>query len=220
MTDIHLNCKFLKIPVEKVDFNPRNPKKHPEKNIKEIRASMKRFGYINPIVVVKSGDRYELVAGEGRLLAAKECGMSEIPAIETVLSQEESVAYLHADNEIPNSGTIDAEIFAENIKMLHDWDPEADWNSVGLDFHDEVFPLISIANHDINNDGHPEGDIAPDSDFKDGDKPERGKPISLNKEQREFVDTVLERYRLLEDDKKIPEGSIIVNILSDWMAGN
>lgn len=70
------------IPVEEIRANEYQPRRNfDEEALKELASSIKAYGVLQPIVVRKAADGYELVAGERRYRAAKLAGLSEIPAI-------------------------------------------------------------------------------------------------------------------------------------------
>ena len=72
----------LLIPLQSVTPNPHQPRRRMnEAGVAELAASLKATGMIQPIVVRKVGDGYQLIAGERRWRAAKVAGLSEIPAI-------------------------------------------------------------------------------------------------------------------------------------------
>lgn len=80
---------------------PKNAKKHPEKQVKLIAESIKRFGFDSPIIVDKNN---EVIAGHGRYEAAKLLGLKEVPTIQKeALTEEEVRAYRLADNKIAES---------------------------------------------------------------------------------------------------------------------
>ena len=65
-----------------VEPNRNQPRKHfDEEALEELSESIKRYGVIQPIIVVKKGEYYEIVAGERRWRASKKAGLTEIPAI-------------------------------------------------------------------------------------------------------------------------------------------
>ena len=73
---------LLTLPVDKIDFNPHQPRKEIDRGrLSELAASVARSGVIQPVVVRASGGRYELIAGERRLRAAREAGLTTIPAV-------------------------------------------------------------------------------------------------------------------------------------------
>jgi ParB family chromosome partitioning protein len=70
------------IPLEKVAPNPQQPRQQFDREgIDELAASIRRHGVLQPIVVSRKGDGYELVAGHRRVLAARAAGKTTIPAV-------------------------------------------------------------------------------------------------------------------------------------------
>lgn len=78
-----LGDKILKIKIMDILLNPRQPRRtFSEDSIKSLSDSIKQYGVLQPLVVIKSGDNtYELIAGERRLRASRMAGLSEVPAI-------------------------------------------------------------------------------------------------------------------------------------------
>ncbi len=78
-----LGDKILKIKIMDILLNPRQPRRtFSEESIKSLAESIKQYGILQPLVVVKSGDNtYELIAGERRLRASRMAGLTEVPAI-------------------------------------------------------------------------------------------------------------------------------------------
>ena len=73
---------MFEISVEEIRRNPRQPRTTMnERALEELADSIRQRGVIEPIVVRRAGDGYELVAGERRLLACKKAGLSRIPAV-------------------------------------------------------------------------------------------------------------------------------------------
>ena len=70
------------IPLEKVAPNPQQPRtQFDREGIEELASSIRRHGVLQPIVVSRKGDGYELVAGHRRVLAARAAGKTTIPAV-------------------------------------------------------------------------------------------------------------------------------------------
>src|ERR1700682_3264129 len=65
-------------PVSRLIPSPRNARTHSDGQIAEIAGSIRAFGFTNPILVGEDGD---VVAGHGRLAAARQLGLSEVPVI-------------------------------------------------------------------------------------------------------------------------------------------
>jgi len=96
----------------------RNARRHSAKQIKQIAASIERFGFTNPILI---SDQSEIVAGHGRAEAAKLLGMSTVPTIAlSHLTEEERRAYVLADNKLALNAGWDREILAIELQALVD----------------------------------------------------------------------------------------------------
>jgi len=83
------------VPVGSLSLDPANLRRHPERNLETIKASLRRFGQQKPIVV---GPNNVVVAGNGTLEAAKALGWTEIAIVRTSLSGSDAVAFGIADN--------------------------------------------------------------------------------------------------------------------------
>ena len=76
----------------------RNPRTHSDEQVDQIAASMVEFGWTNPVLVDEQG---WILAGHGRLLAARKLGLAEVPVIRFEhLSEAQKRAYLIADNQL------------------------------------------------------------------------------------------------------------------------
>lgn len=74
--------KVLQIHPDKIKENPFQPRKvFPSSSITDLAGSIKEHGIIQPLIITKRGNEYELIAGERRLRAAKELGLNKVPAI-------------------------------------------------------------------------------------------------------------------------------------------
>jgi DNA modification methylase len=80
--------------VERLTANPRNYRKHPEKQIERLRASLRRHGFQKPLVVKRDG---VILAGHGMELAARAEGMATVPV--HVYTGEKPLAFMVDDNE-------------------------------------------------------------------------------------------------------------------------
>lgn len=91
---------FRWIPPEKIVENPRNVRRieRPEE-FECLKQSIARLGIVVPVLVVREGRRFRLVAGHRRVRAARELGMRRIPAIVRALSRPEVDAVAVAENE-------------------------------------------------------------------------------------------------------------------------
>lgn len=87
--------KIEKIRVEDLSLDPANARKHPERNLEAIKASLRRFGQQKPIVIDASN---VVRAGNGTLEAAKALGWETVDCVRTKLTGSEATAYAIADN--------------------------------------------------------------------------------------------------------------------------
>lgn len=74
--------KIIEVEIEKLTANPMQPRKRfSDYQIDELVDSIKEYGIIQPLLVTKNGDKFELIAGERRLRAAKVAGFKKVPVI-------------------------------------------------------------------------------------------------------------------------------------------
>lgn len=79
-------------PVEQIESNPRQPRKRfDEHGLESLASTIKEKGVLQPLLVRKVGSRYELIAGERRLRAAKKAGLKEVPVL--IREAEESDSF-------------------------------------------------------------------------------------------------------------------------------
>lgn len=105
-------------PIVAVSPDPKNPRFHARQQVQAIARSIKVFGFNAPILVDKKG---RIVAGHGRLEAAKLLKMSEVPVIRLEhLSEAQAKAYLLADNKLSDRSSWSDEKLALRLKELHE----------------------------------------------------------------------------------------------------
>jgi DNA modification methylase len=105
-------------PLERLVPYQRNPRTHSEEQVTQIAASIAEFGFCNPILV---DSRDGIIAGHGRLLAAKKLGLDEVPVIVLDhLDETQRRAYLLADNRLSELAGWDSELLALELKELAD----------------------------------------------------------------------------------------------------
>ncbi|MCB6185133.1 ParB/RepB/Spo0J family partition protein [Leeia sp. TBRC 13508] len=102
--------EYTKLPVNLIDKNPYQPRIiFPQEEIESLANSIKELGLMQPISVRRVGDRYELIAGERRLLAHKHLGKNTIEALIVPASDAEMAMQALAEN-IDRSDLTDFEI--------------------------------------------------------------------------------------------------------------
>lgn len=103
-------------PIARLRARPKNPRSHSQKQIRQIAASIERFGWTNPILISDDG---EVVVGKGRLAAAKLLGLTLVPAIPlSHLSSAELRAYAIADNRLAELSGWDRDLLAVELQDL------------------------------------------------------------------------------------------------------
>lgn len=96
----------------------RNAKRHPPEQIAQLAASMRRFGWTMPVLVAGDGT---IIAGHGRVLAAQELGLDEVPVIiADGWTEEQCRAYTLADNKLAENGEWDLDMLRLELVDLHD----------------------------------------------------------------------------------------------------
>ncbi len=105
------------ITIEKIDPSPQQARSELG-NIQELMASIQEKGILEPILVRKKDDRFEIIAGERRYMAAKSIGLTEVPCIEKNVSDNEAMELAL----IENMQRKDLDVFeeADGLKALAD----------------------------------------------------------------------------------------------------
>src|SRR5947209_5255728 len=87
------------IPIDQIDVNPNQPRKLFDSNaLSDLAASIRTSGVIQPIVVRRHGDSYQLIAGERRWRAARQAGLARIPAMVREATDAQSIELALVEN--------------------------------------------------------------------------------------------------------------------------
>ena len=134
-------------PLDRLRPYERNPRTHSEAQVDQIAASMVEFGWTNPVLVDEQGG---ILAGHGRLLAARRLGLAEVPVIRFEhLSEAQKRAYLIADNQLALQAGWSEELLAAELAWLRD--ESFDLDLIGFDAT-ELERLLAIADGDAVSD--------------------------------------------------------------------
>ncbi len=121
-------------PLERLRHYAGNARKHDERNVEEIAASISRFGFVNPVLVDADG---EIIAGHGRALAAEFLKLSKVPVIVlNDLSEAEKRALRLADNRIAEKSTWDNDAVQAELRALRELDASTEglgWSDAELE---------------------------------------------------------------------------------------
>lgn len=116
----------------------RNSRTHSDEQVLQIAASIKEFGFTNPILI--DGDN-GIIAGHGRVLAAMKLSISEVPCIElSGMTDTQKRAYIIADNKLALNAGWDNELLAVEFKELDDAGFDVGLTGFSLDEIDELSP--------------------------------------------------------------------------------
>ena len=108
------------LPVDELTPYAQNSRTHSKEQIAQICDSIKEFGFTNPLLLDESNG---IIAGHGRLEAAKKLGHSEVPTITLAgLTEEQKRAYVIADNKLALNAGWDIEILKEEVSKLAELD--------------------------------------------------------------------------------------------------
>lgn len=189
------------VPTDKLIPYVNNARTHSAEQVNKLRASLREFGFINPVIVDKD---LNVIAGHGRILAAKEEKIPEVPCVYVdYLTEAQKKAYILADNRMAMDAGWDEELLRVEIEAL-----QAEAFDVSLTGFDEK--EISDLFKDSNGTG------AEDDDFD----------LSAALEQAAFVEQgdvwTVGRHRVMcgdatvvEDVQKLMDGKKANLILTD-----
>ncbi len=118
------------VAVSKLVPYVNNARTHNAQQITKLRSSLREFGFINPVIIDRE---YNVIAGHGRILAAKEEGIEEVPCVFVdYLTPAQKKAYILADNRMSMDAGWDEELLRVEIEAL-----QAESFDVGLTGFDE-----------------------------------------------------------------------------------
>lgn len=104
------------VPISKLVPYVNNARTHSPEQVLKLRSSLREFGFINPIIIDRD---YGIIAGHGRLLAAKEEGITEVPCVFVdYLTEAQKKAYILADNRMAMDAGWDEELLRVEIEAL------------------------------------------------------------------------------------------------------
>ncbi|MGB3502892.1 MAG: DNA methyltransferase [Mesorhizobium sp.] len=136
---------------------PANARTHSRRQVRQIADSIERFGFTNPVLIGEGG---EIVAGHGRVEAAKLLGMEEVPTMQlSHLSAEERRAYVLADNKLALNAGWDREILAIELQALIDLEFDVEVTGFSLA---EIDLTLDMAREASTKDGDAAADAIPE----------------------------------------------------------
>ena len=129
--------RFEKVDIDRLIPYARNARTHSKEQILQLRSSLREFGFVNPIIVDKD---LNIIAGHGRVLAAKAEGLTEIPCVFAEhLTDAQKRAYILADNRLALNAGWDEELLALEFGELKDLGFDLELTGFGLDEIEKLF---------------------------------------------------------------------------------
>src|ERR1700730_6001234 len=136
--EIRINIQVERWPISRLIPRITNPRTHTPEQVAQIAASIREWGWTNPILVGADND---VLAGHARLLAARELGMSEVPVIQLGhLSEAQRRALVIADNQLALNAGWDEDALRVELAALQEQDFDVDL--LGFD-DDELARLLA-----------------------------------------------------------------------------
>lgn len=167
------------IPVQDLKPYRWNAKKHPEEQVQRIAESIRAFGFKVPLIIDENN---EIIAGHGRLEAAKQLGLQTVPCIRrTDLTDQQKRAYRLADNKTGSLAEWDENALSLELELI----TEEDMTRFGFSDSFDISP----------------DEFAEDFSLPDGDKPDQNQiSFTLTEEQFSLVEYAAEIALQLSQD--------------------
>ena len=100
--------RFEKVDIDKLIPYARNARTHSKEQVRQLRSSLREYGFVNPVLIDAD---FNIIAGHGRIMAAKEEGLTEIPCVFVEhLTETQKKAYILADNRLALSAGWDEDM--------------------------------------------------------------------------------------------------------------
>lgn len=141
--------RYENVAVEKLIPYENNARTHSDAQVEKIAKSIEQFGFINPVLI--DGD-YGIIAGHGRVMGAKQLGMTEVPCIFVEdLTETQKRAYILADNKLALDAGWDDAILKAELNFLKEVNfdisltgfdmDEIDLNATDIEFKEDDFDV-------------------------------------------------------------------------------
>ena len=126
------------VPLSKLVPYVNNARTHSPEQLAKLRSSLREFGFINPVIIDRD---FNVIAGHGRIAAAKEEGITEVPCVFVdYLTEAQKKAYILADNRMALDAGWDEELLRIEIESLQGADFDVSLTGFG---EDEIADLFS-----------------------------------------------------------------------------
>lgn len=125
------------VPLSKLVPYVNNARTHSPEQLTKLRSSLREFGFINPVIIDRD---FNVIAGHGRIMAAKEEGLTEVPCVFVdYLTEAQKKAYILADNRMALDAGWDEELLRIEIESLQGADFDVSLTGFGEDELADLF---------------------------------------------------------------------------------
>lgn len=132
-----MKTKMEMVEIDKLIPYVNNARTHSKEQIMKLRSSLREFGFINPVIIDSD---FNIIAGHGRVLAAKEEKMDQVPCVLVdYLSEAQKKAYIIADNKMALDAGWDEELLRIEIEELEGMDFDLSLTGFDVSELDELF---------------------------------------------------------------------------------
>lgn len=144
--------QLLMVDIERLVPYANNARRHSKRQIRQIRASLREFGFVTPVII---DFEYNIIAGHGRVLAAREEGLGQVPCVlVSNLTEAQRQAYILADNRLAETSDWDVRALRMEMGALEKL--SFDTGIIGFDAAD----MQAISMGTFGQAGKPGGDAA------------------------------------------------------------
>jgi hypothetical protein len=160
------------VVIDKLIPYVNNAKQHSEEQVTKIASSIREFGFVNPVLIDKD---YNIIAGHGRVMAAKKLGWDEVPCLFVEgLTEAQRKAYILADNRLGELAEWDMNLVGLELGELSEMDFDIDLTG------------FELPNVDMD-------DFGTSFDLADGGKPEICQmTFTLHEEQKKAIQQAID----------------------------
>ena len=126
------NQKYSQIAIEALVEYENNARTHSDEQIEKLARSIQEFGFVNPVLI---DEKNMIIAGHGRVRAAKKLGIKKVPCVRVEgLTETQIRAYILADNKLAEDAGWDDALVLQELSNLEDFDIEI----TGFEFPDDA----------------------------------------------------------------------------------
>ena len=129
--------------IDELKLNPRNPRQHKRRHLRQLGKSIEIFGFIVPVLIDSKGN---VIAGHGRVLAALMLGLTHVPTITVEhLSEPQAKAFMLADNRLTELSHWNEQLLAEQLRDLSLQDLDFSLEATGFELAEIDLKIESLS---------------------------------------------------------------------------